>query len=140
MGDGNGRVRRRSRGSNADVSDEKRERELSGPRRRKSSAGFGLDDSKKARKPAATSVVVDTLLRLAVACLFLLAAALLAVSYARTPQTIVFMSDGARQAGLLQTVSASTYVDERRVRVPCGNERHCSSGTPPTSSPNQRLS
>ena len=96
----------------------------SDPRRksRKSSAGFGLNDSdseKKARKPAPTSVV-DTLLRLAVVCLFLLSAALLAISFKQTPPDIVFMSDGERQAGLLQTVSASTNDndDERRVRVP----------------------
>jgi len=97
----------------------------SDPRRksRKSSAGFGLNDNsdseKKARKPAPTSVV-DTLLRLAVVCLFLLSAALLAISFKQTPPDIVFMSDGERQAGLLQTVSASTNDndDERRVRVP----------------------
>ena len=94
----------------------------SDPRRksRKSSAGFGLNDSeKKARKPAPTSVV-DTLLQLAVVCLFLLSAALLAISFKQTPPDIVFMSDGERQAGLLQTVSASTNDndDERRVRVP----------------------
>jgi hypothetical protein len=52
--------------------------------------------------------------------LFLLSAALLAISYQNTPPDIVLMSDGERQAGLLQTVSASTNDndDERRVRVP----------------------
>ena len=91
----------------------------SDPRRksRKSSAGFGL--SNKARKPAPTSVV-PIILQLAVVCLFLLSAALLAISFKQTPPDIVFMSDGERQAGLLQTVSASSNDndDERRVRVP----------------------
>ena len=114
----------RARKASSTTSDRKASSGDSDPRRksRKSSAGFGLNDSdseKKVRKPAPTSVV-DTLLRLAVGCLFLLSAALLAISFKQTPPDIVFMSDGERQAGLLQTVSASTNDndDERRVRVP----------------------